>query len=65
MAYLILSKIQLHFGRLTGAVAIGKGTCAPGTAAASLLIAVQRRPKPVPMACQPSPLSQSSTCNIT
>ena len=37
---LIFSEIQLHFGGLAGAVAIGQGTCAPGTAAAGLLIAV-------------------------
>ena len=40
MTYLILSEIQLHFGGLAGAVAIGQGACAPGTAATSLLIAV-------------------------
>lgn len=58
VAYLVLGKIQLHFGWLAGAVPIGQGACAPGAAAAGLLIAVQRRPKPVPVACQPSPLIQ-------
>ena len=53
MTCLILGKIQLHLGGLTGAVAIGEGTCAPGTAAAGLLVAVQRCAKPVPVACQP------------
>lgn len=51
MTCLILSKIQLHFGGLAGAVAIGEGTCAPSTAAAGLLIAVQRRSKPIPVTC--------------
>ena len=56
MTCLILSKIQLHLGGLAGAIAIGEGTCAPGTAASGLLVAVQRCAEPVPAACQPSPL---------